>query len=593
MTAVILLTAVFYAAVTVYGDSSPVIDYTSTASLTLYKLKENDGRVKTGNGNKDASVTQEGMKGVRFSILKIAEIETVPGGNEIGTYFTGLNAGFLQLLTDNGITAASLNVGGKVCYTTESLAAAMTALNSVTGAEPGEVQVNAYVLGHRSSIQMTETDENGYTKKDGLPLGLYLVAETGTEGYTGTGAGGAKEVISNPSSPFLVSLPMSNQDGEHPDHWQYDVTAYPKNQTVSIPKFLVKEADGKTLVDSDDFEIGETVHQVIAPMVPAVAHIESDAAKNREYETYVIRDTMEAGLSFVRITSVRIGAAVRAPSSTDAFRDFQVLRAGEDYRVLKGDSGTQLLTEANAKGTKVFRVELLASGLSKLNALHVISQIAVFFDAVVTADASDGEALANLNEPSLTLKHANTATATVKGNQPRVYTYRLNLRKQGVSDASITTFTVKRGGQDVSFIKESDGIYHLLDHDLDDAAAAVTGVQPAANGKMVLRGLDADTYTFAEMKTQGGHELLASSFQVTFKGTDPVDGNLQEAVLASEGKSTSISREKGTAGMVVHNRKSLVLRTGGAGTAVFYALAVFVLATAGIFAISGRKRRRS
>ena len=36
------------------GSASPVIDGTKSASLTLFKLKENDGAVKDGNGRPDS-----------------------------------------------------------------------------------------------------------------------------------------------------------------------------------------------------------------------------------------------------------------------------------------------------------------------------------------------------------------------------------------------------------------------------------------------------------------------------------------------------------------------------------------------------------
>lgn len=593
--AAVLLTAAFLtgavSGAAQAADTSPVIDPARTASLTLYKVKENDGRVINGTGNPDAAVTQTGMKGVLFGILKVAEITTAAADGEVGTYYTDVNAGLLKLCTDNGVTISSESIGGKVCYTSEALTAAVSALNCVSGAVPGEVQAADYVRSHRDTIRMTETDTNGYTKKDGLPLGLYLVAELDSQGYSETAGGGAKEVISNPASPFLVSLPMSDRAGESADHWQYAVTAYPKNQTVSVPKYLVAEDDGKTLLQSADFEIGETVHQVIAPAAPAPVQLESAAAVNRNYETYVVTDVMEKGLSLLRVTSVRLGPLTVRPASTDAFSGFTELKAGEDYRVLKGTAGQTLFGAGDAKGTKAFRVEFLDAGIRKLNALKSAGQVAVFFDSVVTKDASDGEGLANTNQPSLTLKHVNTSDATVKGNQPRVYTYRLNLRKQGLQDASASAFSVTRGGNAVTFVKESEGIYHLFDSDTDAASSGVTAVHPAAGGKMVLRGLDADTYTFTERQTQSGFELLTASFQVTLYAKDPADGSLDRAELSTQGKKTSVPVEKGTAGLVVHNRRSFSLRTGGAGVLLFYVLSAAALIGAAVMTFRGKRHR--
>ena len=60
------------------------IDTTKKTSLTLIKIKENDGHVKDGNGLADSTVTNVGMQGIQFGALKIADLVSVTGGNQIG-----------------------------------------------------------------------------------------------------------------------------------------------------------------------------------------------------------------------------------------------------------------------------------------------------------------------------------------------------------------------------------------------------------------------------------------------------------------------------------------------------------------------------
>ena len=73
-------------------------------------------------------------------------------------------------------------------------------------------------------------------------------------------------------NPLLVSVPMTNQttigNNAAGTAWQYDVTVYPKNQTINNPKRIIKEDDKNTLIDHGDYEIGETVHQVLLPEAP-------------------------------------------------------------------------------------------------------------------------------------------------------------------------------------------------------------------------------------------------------------------------------------------------------------------------------------
>ena len=89
------------------GSASPVIDGTKSASLTLFKLKENDGAVKDGNGRPDSSVHAPGMKGIRFMALRIGRLVTAAGDSEIGLYITDLDDGFAALCSRNGVRLSS------------------------------------------------------------------------------------------------------------------------------------------------------------------------------------------------------------------------------------------------------------------------------------------------------------------------------------------------------------------------------------------------------------------------------------------------------------------------------------------------------
>ena len=59
---------------------------------------------------------------------------------------------------------------------------------------------------------MPETDENGYSKVDGLDQGLYLLVETRVP-----------ENVTSTAAPFLVSLPMTTVDCIDCAH---DITVY-------------------------------------------------------------------------------------------------------------------------------------------------------------------------------------------------------------------------------------------------------------------------------------------------------------------------------------------------------------------------------
>ena len=95
------------------------IDTTKKTSLTLVKIKENDGHVKDGNGLADSTVTNVGMQGIQFGALKIADLVSVTGGNQIGFYFDNVDRGYLDLLSAAGVTTAQTTIDSHTYYTTE------------------------------------------------------------------------------------------------------------------------------------------------------------------------------------------------------------------------------------------------------------------------------------------------------------------------------------------------------------------------------------------------------------------------------------------------------------------------------------------
>ncbi|MDO5703327.1 MAG: prealbumin-like fold domain-containing protein [Lachnospiraceae bacterium] len=257
-----------------------------------------------------------------------------------------------------------------------------------------------------------------------------------------------------------------------------------------------------------------------------------------------------------------------------------------------GDTDTKL-SSSNIAGTNKFRIVLTSEGLAKLNTFTSCGQVVVFFDAVVDSKAkgSSGTATAVTNEPSLTVKKANAAEYTVTGNIPSIYSYALDIKKEGLTDATKASFTVKKGDTDVTFFKDGDGLYHIHDGVFDDPTKKVTHIEPASNGSLLIKGLDAATYTISEISTDSGHELLTSSFDVTLTGNNPVDGDLQSATVSTGSVSASLTVTDGTAGLRISNREALILRTGGAGTTAIYIGAFALLGLAGILTAANLRRR--
>lgn len=685
----------------VFADSAnpqitaSTIDTTKSGSITIFKVKENNGKTIDNKGVQGAtSSTQTPMKGVEFSAIKVADIETLTTKNGVGVYFDNLDQDFKNLILnsaakDKMIAAADANAdntavtnnsdpivkrtdgsGDTQAYTTETMQKVMDTINAAQG---GEKSLNDYVISNRGNNAKTiftgTTDANGEIVLDKLPLGLYLVCETDISGYdpqTGedkstasqianggtysdksgqitvdphqTATGQDKtvgtttrdEVVANQSSPLLVSVPMTNQttigNNAAGTSWQYDVTVYPKNQTINNPKRIIKEDDKSTLIDHGDYEIGETVHQVLLPEAPMLQD-------GNAYTKFVETDTMDNGLTFDKINGIYIVPRIANPEKmTDygTLNDSFQLQSGSAVELTKDTDYTLTKSEKDSNGNSSFTVALTEAGLAKLNAIQQDSQVMILFDSVLNKDTQHvGDQVEEENQPTLTWNTSDNGGETdtdhsIKGNKVGVYTYKLNVKKNGVKDPARVSFTFKREGtgaggnekhvkdSDVQFVKEGDGTYHLYDRTSDDTENIVTTVHPGSDGKLYIKGLDEEHYIITETATEGredesgakSHELLKSKVTIALTSVPTDDKNSDHGVtgaldadkttITADGNTAAISVKQGTASFNVENYESLNLRTGGEGRAVVYGATLLIVVGAGsVLVLATRKKKKT
>lgn len=673
--------------------TASTIDTTKSGSITIFKVKENNGKTIDNKGVQGAtSSTQTPMKGVEFSAIKVADIETLTTKIGVGVYFDNLDQDFKNLILnsaakDKMIAAADANAdktavtnnsdpivkrtdgsGDTQAYTTETMQKVMDTINAAQG---GEKSLNDFVISNRGKNEKTiftgKTDANGEMVLNNLPLGLYLVCETDISGYdpqtgadqstasqikngtysdksgqitvdphqTATGQDDVigrttrDEVVANQSSPLLVSVPMTNQttigNNAAGTAWQYDVTVYPKNQTINNPKRIIKEDDKDTLIDHGDYEIGETVHQVLLPEAPMLQD-------GNAYTKFVETDTMDNGLTFDKINGIYIVPRIANPEKmTDygTLNDSFQLQSGSAVELTNADY-TLAKSEKDSDGNSFFTVTLTNAGLAKLNAITEDSQVMILFDSVLNKDTQHvGDQVEEENQPTLTWNTSDNGGETdtdhsIKGNKVGVYTYKLNVKKNGVKDPTRVSFIFKREGtgaggnenhvkdSDVQFVKEGDGTYHLYDRTSDETKDIVTTVHPGSDGKLYIKGLDEEHYIMTETATEGredesgakSHELLKSKVTIALTSVPTDDSNSNHGVtgaldtdkttITADGNTAAISVKQGTASFNVENYESLNLRTGGEGRAVVYGATLLVVVGAGsVLVLATRKKKKT
>ena len=208
-------------AINVFAAPEDIIDTSKTASLTIHKYDltaaTEDGYdvdKYTSNGKKNAEAEAElkdyVIQGVEFSYLKVGEIKTRSESGAIQVIY-----GIPDELAD------ILGIKGKAVegsyYASDDINKALSDL--LTKNTAGKDKLEEYFT-TAGPTKMKETDANGITSANSLPLGLYLIVETKVPAN-----------VTTTVDPFFVSLPMTDLEGSA---WFYDVDVYPKNQS-NIP----------------------------------------------------------------------------------------------------------------------------------------------------------------------------------------------------------------------------------------------------------------------------------------------------------------------------------------------------------------------
>ena len=551
------------------------IDESKTGSLTIRKVISNSGYSEEGTGLADYELKtdQDPLSGVTFTYIKIADIDQAVLKDTGILKFENISAGLTDLSTSLGVTLSKTNIGEESCVTTDNLGNLVKAINEKAGdgaSDAGAVQLEKWIT--KNGTSMSATNKDGYTSADGLPLGMYLVAESSVKETQE-----AEPTVISSTLPFLVMLPMTNVteiDGQAAGTlWQYDVTVYPKNNTASLSKSLLSD-DGKSLLTTTDSNMGDEQTMVLNASIPKLAD-------GRKIETFAIDDEMDEGLSFVSLDKVTLGTGEWNTEGNETL-------TSADYTVTSTDSHHFTLT-------------LTASGLEKINTAGTALSLYVFYTTSLNHKAAIGTDMSQ-NKPVLRIGADHAKVVSVQGNKVSVATYEIDLTKTAGKtgiDLSETVFQVKEGEQVISFVKENDGLYHRADGDeiKNEATIQVTNeISPDENGLLKIKGMDEGEYLITEIKTPSGFNLLRDELTLKIEAPSKVDGSIQKATLSSgQEDAEEIGNDKnlsdGIVDLTIKNTSAISTpHTGGSGIYLYVLMGCAVMA--GSYFLFHKRRNR-
>lgn len=483
------------------------------------------GDTRKSSLNANGEVNGYAIKGVEFTYLKVADIRTYTeddnGASHVEVlYGIAQNDANNAFLTAIGVSAgdryapADSDDGTMYFYRSDTLInglkSALTS-NAITVKNALERFVR-----ENGGTAMPLTDSYGHTSASDLPLGLYLIVETKVP-----------EMVTETTAPFFLSLPMTSVNGSNADdggeRWIYDVTVYPKNLT-GIPTLekTVREALADT-GKNDSFAHTATASANDTMEYQILSTLPSITSETTYLTDYSFVDTLDAGLSY-RKNDVKI----------EFFRN-STYNADDRITVWNEGDGKFSVSYNDTPG---MNISMTAAGLAEINGSYAVytksdminsgysdCTVRITYSANLNSDKSlvygdDG----NSNDVVLVWKRTNSSFYDTLVDDCHVYSYGLDLTKEfsdGQGDFSKVEFLLYNDSDGyfvTAELNESEGIYYVTGHipGRDDA----TRFTPTADGSILVKGLEDDTYVATEIQTANGYTLLRDDIQIVIEATE-------------------------------------------------------------------------
>ena len=496
--------------VNIKAASTDVVDTSKTGSITIHKYDMTAAKQAgvntsqfTPTGKQDAAaeaaLEKYAIKGVEFSYLRVGDVEQQSENGKIQMIYE-LPTTIQQIL---GLTSsdAAKTEGSKTYFTSQQINEKLVKAledNTVT-----KDKLEDYM--GKNGTAMDETNANGVTSKDKLPLGLYLIVETKVP-----------ENVTYTTNPWFVQLPSTDSKG---DDWFYDVICYPKNETgnPTLDKRVRNnpDQDNVTTANTDrlaDFTSARNEYKYQSTVTASKAerldyqfisklpHITSSTTY---LSTYTFNDTMAKGMTYGKDAVIAIYETKDAADRTNVNN---VEKSGALAVWKSSDTDPKFDTD----------------------------------DSVILGDKG------NPNDVSLTWKRTNTNYYDILKDKCIVYSYGYDLTKKfsdSKGDATKVKFVVKNKTDNYYLVARADraGVYQVTGKSAKEADA--TQFSPSSDGKLVINGIEGDEYGFTETHSDAGYSLLKKEVIVKVKETKaditPTEANITGIQSKSDADSTA------------------------------------------------------
>lgn len=596
----------------VLAAPNDIIDTARSASVTIHKYDmtaaTEDGidiYQYTANGKKDAAAESTlkdyVIEGVEFTYTKVGDIHTESVNG---------NVKILYDIPPALETALSLaDARGDHKHTSDELNKSLS--DTLTNNTAGKNTLENYIVSANGSTRMPLTKADGTPSATGLSVGLYLFVETKVPANVNTTV-----------DPFFVSLPMTDNEG---DDWFYDVDVYPKNQT-NIPDLdkLVRQHDDAALYDKPEYADIATGSEGDVMDYIFVSHLPKITSEATYLTQYTFVDKLDKGLTYNKDAAVYFynnEADARANNTANAIKTWAHGSSAFEETYSGSNSDYNQMTVAPTK-----------EGLKEIDPTLSQCWLVVSYSATVNSDATPvlGDA-GNTNDVTLTWKRTSMDYMDTLEDRCRVYTFGLNIKKEFTDsktkgDPTKVQFVLKNetDGHYIVAKKAEDGLYYVTDASKGAKEEEGTVFSPDSSGKLIINGLEANTYVLTEIHTSAGYALLKEPItidiqctvddftpsQTTLYDVKDITGNEHKKMIEAagerasatvDGKNTAMSVDavknvnstNARVDMTVVNTSTFELpQTGGYGT-IFFTLAGCAVAFAGVVLLVKKSKKEA